>query len=83
MDKTDKLFLFGIIGVLANFIFFVVFDFIEFYLWEAYLCGNGSYPGFLDSYGGLIAEINFILFFLFLGFNAGVVLSWLAREGDK
>ena len=83
MDKTDKIFLFGIIGILANLVFYIVFDFVQFYLWDAWLYGSGAYPKFLGSYGNVIAEINFILFFLFLGFTVGVALSWLVREEDK
>ena len=83
MEKEDKLFLFGSMGVLANLVFYIVFDFVQFYLWDAWLYGGDAYPKFLDSYGNLIAEINFILLFLFLGFTVGVALSWLVREEDK
>lgn len=83
MKKEDKLFLFGGIGVLANLVFFIVFDFAQWYFWDVYFYGDGAYPKFLDNYGDLIVQINFVLFFVFLGFTVGVALSWLAREGDK
>ena len=83
MNKTNKLSLFGCMGVLANIVFHIVYDFVQWYFWDAYLYGGGVYPELLDSYGGLIEETNFILFFLFLGFTAGVALSWLVGEKDK
>ena len=83
MDKANKLFLFGSIGVLANLVFYIVFDFVQWYFWDAWLYEGGAYPDFLYNYADLIARTNFILFFVFLGFNAGVVLSWVVREEDK
>lgn len=37
-----------------------------------YLYCGGSYPAFIDSYGGLIVELNTTLIFIFAGFVVGV-----------
>lgn len=85
MNKEDKLFLFGSMGVLANIVFYIVYDFIQRYFWDVYNYGGGAYPWFLDTYGGVIAGTNFILFFVFLGFTIGVALSWMVggRINDR
>ena len=67
-----KLFAFGLIGLVVNILFYILFDFIQFYQWEMYLYCGGSYPAFIDSYGGLIVELNTALIFIFAGFVVGV-----------
>ena len=69
-----KLFIFGLIGLAANILFYILFDFIQFYLWEVYLYGDGSYPGFIDLHGDLIVGLNTALIFIFVGFVVGTGL---------
>jgi len=73
MNK-NRLFAIGLVGLAANILFFLLFDFYQFYQWEMYLYGGGSYPGFVDSYGELIVKVNTILVFIFAGFIVGVGL---------
>ena len=69
-----KLFAFGLVGLAINILFYILFDFYQFYVWEMYLSGGGSYPVFIDSYGGLIVELNTVLIFIFVGFIVGMGL---------
>ena len=70
-----KLFAFGLIGLAINILFFILFDFYQFYVWEVYLYGGGSYPAFVDSYGDLVVKINTILILVFSGFIVGLCLG--------
>ena len=83
MLMKNKLFVFGLIGLAVNIFFYILFDFIQFYQWEMYLYCGGSYPGFIDSYGGLIAEVNTALIFIFFGFVNGVGLYILGSKENE
>ena len=69
-----KLFAFGLVGLAINILFFILFDFYQFYQWEVYLYCGGPYPAFVDSYGNLVVKINTILILLFAGFVVGLGL---------
>ena len=78
----NKLFTFGLIGLAANILFYILFDFIQFYLWQMYLYSGGSYPAFIDIYGDLIVELNTALIFIFVGFVVGTGLCIGGEKDD-
>ena len=69
-----RLFAFGLVGLAINILFFILFDFYQFYQWEVYLYGGGSYPALVDSYGDLVVKLNTILILVLAGFVVGLGL---------
>ena len=69
-----KLLAFGFVGLAINIIFYILFDFYQFYQWEMYLYCGGSYPAFVDRYGDLVVKLNTVLLLVFVGFVVGIGL---------
>lgn len=81
----NKIFVFGLIGLAANILFYILFDFYQFYLWQRYLYGDSYtdlFPVFIDSYGGLIVELNTAFIFIFVGFVVGTGLCLGGEKDD-
>ena len=73
MKAENKLLLVGGVGLLVDFVFVVVFFYLDIWYWDGYIRCDIPYSYFLANYCGVVAEVGIVMFWMLIGFLIGIL----------